>query len=352
MRLTLADELAALREGLAESCVRQPKRSDDLAQAAAVGVWQIPSGPSDDRALAAVMVAEAIGRIAADTDIGTHLMIAWLETRYPHLGPLFAATQHATPAAAAPEGPAPQAATSGSCYRLTGSCRFLQSQLASAGSALVPARMGTEELLASVPLDGSELRMVSHRTAERNWDLCEVVLDKAQVAGERVALLTPDTCTLEEVLAVGRTVSAAEQLGAAQWAFDAAVERIRERHQFGRPVASFQAIAHRCADMFADLELARSMVYAAAASQRPSGAPGAREAALAKVLLHRIGMDVITTAVHLFGADGLRENGGLHRRFSRCQMLRNLWGEQGDAARAATEGLADMYSARESDAGI
>ena len=58
---------------------------------------------------------------------------------------------------------------------------------------------------------------------------------------------------------------AAEQVGGAQACLDAAVEYAKVRVQFGRPIGSFQAIKHKCADMLLAVEAARSAAYHAAA---------------------------------------------------------------------------------------
>jgi alkylation response protein AidB-like acyl-CoA dehydrogenase len=66
------------------------------------------------------------------------------------------------------------------------------------------------------------------------------------------------------VLAVAGILLAAEQVGGAQRCLDMAVEYAKIRMQFGRPIGSFQAIKHKCADMLIDVESARSAAYHAA----------------------------------------------------------------------------------------
>lgn len=78
-----------------------------------------------------------------------------------------------------------------------------------------------------------------------------------RVGGEATALL-------EHVLRVGAIALACEQVGGAQRVMEMAVEYAKTRLQFGRPIGSFQAIKHRCADMMVDVELARSAAYHAA----------------------------------------------------------------------------------------
>jgi alkylation response protein AidB-like acyl-CoA dehydrogenase len=91
-------------------------------------------------------------------------------------------------------------------------------------------------------------------------ELQDVEVDTAQLIGE------PGRCgaQLLEVLQLACIGLAAEQVGGAQQALEMTVAYTRERQQFGRSIASFQAIKHRCADMMLQLECARSAAYYAA----------------------------------------------------------------------------------------
>jgi alkylation response protein AidB-like acyl-CoA dehydrogenase len=71
---------------------------------------------------------------------------------------------------------------------------------------------------------------------------------------------------MDRTLDVAGIAQAAEQLGGAQRALDMAVEYAKTRHQFGRPIGSFQAIKHRCADLLLEVESLRSAVTFAAAA--------------------------------------------------------------------------------------
>ncbi|MBW1885484.1 MAG: acyl-CoA dehydrogenase family protein [Deltaproteobacteria bacterium] len=66
---------------------------------------------------------------------------------------------------------------------------------------------------------------------------------------------------LERALALTLTALAAEQVGGAQWCLETAVEYAKTRLQFGRPIGSFQAIKHKCADMLVEVEFAKSAAY-------------------------------------------------------------------------------------------
>ena len=67
--------------------------------------------------------------------------------------------------------------------------------------------------------------------------------------------------TLESIYEIGATLLAYEQVGGAQRCMEMAVDYAKERLQFGRPIGSFQAIKHKCADMLIQLESARSAAY-------------------------------------------------------------------------------------------
>lgn len=78
------------------------------------------------------------------------------------------------------------------------------------------------------------------------------------------ALLLGGPGDIDRVLAYGSAGLAAEQAGGAQRCLEMAVEYSRTRHQFGRPIGSFQAVKHRCAEMLMKVEHAKSTAYHAA----------------------------------------------------------------------------------------
>ncbi|WP_425059472.1 Acyl-CoA dehydrogenase, short-chain specific [Sporomusa carbonis] len=101
----------------------------------------------------------------------------------------------------------------------------------------------------------------------------------------------------------GRIGVAAQALGIAQAALDHAVKYSKERVQFGKPIASNQAIAFMLADMATKVEAARLMVYRAA-YLKEKGLPYSKEAAMAKMYASDVAMAVTTDAVQIFGGYG------------------------------------------------
>ena len=101
----------------------------------------------------------------------------------------------------------------------------------------------------------------------------------------------------------GRIGIAAQGLGIARAAFDAAVAYVKQRQQFGRPIADFQAVQFMLADMATRIEAARLMIYNAA-SLRQQKLPCSKEASMAKYYATDTAMHVTTEAVQLFGGYG------------------------------------------------
>lgn len=97
---------------------------------------------------------------------------------------------------------------------------------------------------------------------------------------------------------------AAQALGIAQGAFDAALKYSRERVQFGQAISSFQAVQHMLADMAIQIEAARCLVYQAC-KHIDSGAKNiSKESAMAKVFASDTAMKVTTDAVQIMGGYG------------------------------------------------
>ncbi len=102
----------------------------------------------------------------------------------------------------------------------------------------------------------------------------------------------------------GRLNIAACSLGAAQASLDMAIEYIGGRKQFGRRLAEFQALQFRIADMAAELEAARLLVYKAALKVETKAPDATRFAAMAKRKATDVGFDVVNQALQLHGGYG------------------------------------------------
>ena len=110
----------------------------------------------------------------------------------------------------------------------------------------------------------------------------EVVFDDVVVpASSLLGDLNGGWATMEKVLQWGAVGKCAEMLGGAQQVLDMTVEYAKQRAQFGRPIGSFQAVQHHCANMATDVDASRHITYQAA-WRLAEGLPAQREVAMAK----------------------------------------------------------------------
>ena len=101
----------------------------------------------------------------------------------------------------------------------------------------------------------------------------------------------------------GRISIGAMALGIAQAAFDAAVDYARQREQFGRPIADFQATQFKLADLATELEAARHLIYSAA-RLKDMGERTTRYSAMAKLYASEVSMRATNQAIQIFGGNG------------------------------------------------
>jgi alkylation response protein AidB-like acyl-CoA dehydrogenase len=120
--------------------------------------------------------------------------------------------------------------------------------------------------------------------------------------------------------------AAAEAVGIAQRALELTVAYAKERQQFGRPIGVYQAIAHPLADTFADVELARSLAYAAAwkIDEEPDEAPLA--AASAKAFATEAAVAACQRGIQIHGGIGFTWEHPLHRFYKRALWLQAFGG--------------------------
>lgn len=150
----------------------------------------------------------------------------------------------------------------------------------------------------------------SSLTYELVFDNCRI--PKENLLGEegkgfKIAMKTLDG---------GRIGIAAQALGIAQGALDAALEYAKERKQFNQSIGSFQAIQFKLADMATEIEAARLLVYQSA-YKASAGLAYGKDSAMAKMYASDVAMKVTTEAVQIFGGYGFT------REFPAERMMRD-----------------------------
>jgi short/branched chain acyl-CoA dehydrogenase len=123
-----------------------------------------------------------------------------------------------------------------------------------------------------------------------------------------------------EILDGGRISVAAMGLGLAQGAYELARSYAREREQFGKPVASFQAIQFALADMATEIEAARALVYKAA-WLKDQDRPFAQEAAMAKLYTGELSKRVADKALQIHGGYGFMDEYAISRLYRDQKVL-------------------------------
>jgi alkylation response protein AidB-like acyl-CoA dehydrogenase len=132
---------------------------------------------------------------------------------------------------------------------------------------------------------------------------------------------------VERLLNRGATYAAAEMLGGADRALTMAVEYAKARVQFGRPIGSFQAVKHRCADMLVDVEGMRSSVYWAAWCISADHPDASVAASTAKIWCSDASKRVMASALQVHGGIGFTWEHDLHLFMKRAQLDQSTFGD-------------------------
>jgi alkylation response protein AidB-like acyl-CoA dehydrogenase len=143
----------------------------------------------------------------------------------------------------------------------------------------------------------NKLGMRASETAELIFDNCRV--HKSQVCGE----VGKGFQQAMKILDGGRISIGALALGIAKGAFEAAVKYAKEREQFGQPIANFQAIAFKLADMETEIQAAEALLYQAAYMKNHK-MKMTKESAMAKYYASEVSVRCATEAVQIFGGYG------------------------------------------------
>ena len=123
-----------------------------------------------------------------------------------------------------------------------------------------------------------------------------------------------------EILDGGRISVAAMAVGLAQGAYDLAERYAKERRQFGKPIAEFQAVQFKLADMATEIEAGRNLVHKAA-WLKDQGRPFAKEAAMAKLYTGEVSNRVANWALQIHGGYGYMEEYAISRLYRDQKIL-------------------------------
>lgn len=153
-------------------------------------------------------------------------------------------------------------------------------------------------------MEGFSIAKKEDKMGIRASSTCEILLDNCRVPKENIlGDYGKGYKVAIETLNEGRIGIGAQMIGIAQGAFDAALEYVQERKQFGKAISEFQGVQFELARMATDIETARLLVYNAA-RMKMAGQPFLKEAAMAKFYSSEVAERVSSKAIDLFGGNG------------------------------------------------
>ena len=154
-------------------------------------------------------------------------------------------------------------------------------------------------------------------------------LELVQAPAEPLSDAVPAAVVMPRLVGLARTLLSAEAAGVAAAMLEATSVYARERHQFGRPIGTFQAVKHRLAGMLCSTENARSAAYGAAWALADDAENWPIAVAMAQAVATEVAVDVASSAVQLHGGLGMTWECGLHVYLRRAKTLQVLFGEPG-----------------------
>jgi alkylation response protein AidB-like acyl-CoA dehydrogenase len=165
-------------------------------------------------------------------------------------------------------------------------------------------KKGMSAFIVDTAVPGYDASRIEDKLGQRASDTAQIVLSDCRVPaanllgregeGYRIALAN---------LEAGRIGIAAQAVGMARAAFEAALSYARERESFGKPIIEHQAISFRLADMATQIEAARQLTWHAA-SLRDAGLPCLKEASMAKLFASEMAERVCSDAIQIHGGYG------------------------------------------------
>lgn len=177
-----------------------------------------------------------------------------------------------------------------------------------------------------LPRGTANLRAEALATVDETRRVGEVVLDGVEV-GDATRLDIPvGAAVLDRALDAARIALAADALGCAERSLDEAVKYAMTREQFGRAIGSFQAVKHMCAEVYAEVEPVRALLWYAAFAWDDRRDDAAFVAALLKSHATEVATEATTTCVQVHGGMGFTWECDMQLWFKRAGYDRQMLG--------------------------
>jgi alkylation response protein AidB-like acyl-CoA dehydrogenase len=183
---------------------------------------------------------------------------------------------------------------------------------------------GITAFLTESDRDGIEASRITNKLGIHAQDTAEIRFDGLRVPAENVVgEVDRGFYQLMDFFAPARADVAGQATGVAQAALDAAVAYAREREQFDQPIAEFQAIRHKLAEMATDIEAARSLAYRAGSAIDGGDTDEAtRLASMAKLFASEHAVDVTDEAIQVHGGAGYVDDHPVERYYRDARVTK------------------------------
>ncbi|MFJ9824673.1 acyl-CoA dehydrogenase family protein [Streptomyces sp. NPDC101160] len=155
------------------------------------------------------------------------------------------------------------------------------------------------------------------------------VVDARGAGGTRLAAADSARAAVRRGLLAGAGLLASEQLGIAEWCLEETVRHTKERHQFNRPIGSFQALKHRMAQLWLELVGARAAARAAADALATGAADAELTVAVAQAYCSKVAVHAAEECVQLHGGIGMTWEHPAHLALKRAKSDRTALGSAG-----------------------
>jgi alkylation response protein AidB-like acyl-CoA dehydrogenase len=196
-------------------------------------------------------------------------------------------------------------------------------------------------VIVHAPPEASGLVVVARPMLDATRRFGDVVADGVEVSDAAVWRFGGDADTaIRRLLDRAAVAVACDSLGLAESMLEATVAYAKVRHQFGRPIGSFQAVKHACADMLVDVSLSRELVAAAVRAVVSDDPDASVAASMAKSHACEAAVAVVGKAMQLHGGIGYTWESGVHVHLKRAVLNRTLAGSCRAHRRRVAERLA------------
>ncbi|MFV0617904.1 acyl-CoA dehydrogenase family protein [Megasphaera sp. WILCCON 0056] len=173
--------------------------------------------------------------------------------------------------------------------------------------ALTDPALGTKGMCAFVlekGMEGFHVGKIENKMGIRSAQVSEMVMSQVRVSADRMIAKPGEGFKLAmKTLDGGRIGVGAQALGIAEGAFKIAIDYMKKREQFGKPLYKQQYLAFKMAELYADIEKAKLVLYKAACLKE-AGKPFTTAAAVAKLTCTDVAMKVTTECVQMMGGNG------------------------------------------------